>query len=342
MEENNSDSRHPDSHVPTVSEYVFLENLSIVGIFYVVLSVLGVFFNSSVLLVLFKSTRMRHTPKYWLVLMVSITLWFQAVVTNPQMVVIWFGATTRAACKMWVAAEAYNTYACVGIACWCSLLLSFDYLFCVASHRYRQIYRDSVMMCLLFFCIFSLIVTLAVLSFVFGSNKTPMDYIKCHFGFTNEIVVFVLLVYTVYLPLIGSVILNLLGVVFLHRGFEWNLNVSLNVQGYSSNKSFPPLDHSLLLIILILCYVPATVMHHLVLNGVVFSKENKALVHLSATTTVLRDNAGCMVPLVWYCFCDMRDALKQLSCCKRKASPSDSAFQESSEFRLYDCYPYCA
>ena len=311
--------------------------------------------NTMVIATVFSSQRMRITPKYWLVLIVSATYLIQVVFANPQMVVVWFLGNHNHYCTLWTIAVAYNTYVCVGITCWCSLLMNMDYFLCVLSTNYRHRQRAPVIMCMSFVCIVTLIASLLAITIVFGSTMKPYTGMACYYGITNILVGEALLEYTVYFPLQASIVFIVLAVCFRKRGTnidllrsdQLNLTASRNVTalGYSGTSRFPPLDHALFLLILILFYLPATVMSQLAASKRLSPqeyKDNMAYVYASTVAAVMRDNVGCFAALTWYCFTDMRYTLMQFPCFKRKPQPSDSAFVESSEFRVYDAYPYCA
>ncbi|KAK3799088.1 hypothetical protein RRG08_051368 [Elysia crispata] len=337
----------------TGTDYSFVNYEKLNGFCYMTQALAGLVLNTLVVATVFKSQRMRKAPKYWLVLIVSTAYLIQTAFSNPQMIVVWFIGQDAHSCGVWVVAVAYNTYICVGITCWCSFLINMDYFFCLMSMKYRRRQRASVVMCLLFICIVILIASMIAVTIVFGSTTRPFNQVTCHYSISNILVGEALLKYTVYLPLIFSIVFILLGVCFRKKGTmvsllrpdQLNLTSSLNAQGYGGSSRLPPLDHTCFLLILILFYIPATLMSQLAASKRFSPEEyaeNQTYVHISTASVVLRDNAGSLVALSWYCFRDMRSTFMQLPCFRRKIHPSDSAFAESSEFRIYDTYPYCA
>lgn len=342
-----------DSPVLTGTDYSFINYERLNGFSYIPQALAGSVLNTMVIATVCRSQRMRKTPKYWLVLVVSVAYLIQAVYSNPQMIVVWFLGQQPRTCKLWVVAVAYNTYICVGVTCWCSLLMNVDYFFCLVSGKYRHRQRAPVVMCLMFLSIFILIAAMMAVTVAFGSTRKPFNVVSCHFSISNIWVGEALLKYTVYLPLISSTVFLLLGVCLRKRGSlagsmnseQLNLTASLSAQGYGGSGRLPPSDHACFLLILVVFYLPATVMSQLAASRRLAPQDyqDSALyAHLSTASAVMRDNAGCLVALSWYWFEDMRYMLTQLPCFKRKAHPSDSAFAESSEFRAYDFYPYCA
>ncbi|GFS25203.1 hypothetical protein ElyMa_003435400 [Elysia marginata] len=341
-----------ESPLPTGTDYSFINYERLNGFCYMTQAFAGLMLNMLVIATVFKSQRMRRAPKYWLVLIVSAAYLVQAAFSNPQMIVAWFQGQGEHSCKVWVVAVAYNTYICVGITCWCSFLINMDYFFCLMSVKYRQRQRASVIMCFLFMSILILIASMVAVTIFFGSTSRPFNEVACHFSISNIMVGEALLKYTVYFPLIGSIVFVLLSVCFRKKGTmesllqsdQLNLTASLNVQGYGGSSRMPPLDHVCFLIILIVFYIPATLMSQLAASRRLSPhehQENALYVNVSTASAVMRDNAGPLAALSWYWFSDMRYTLMQLPCCKRKSQPSDFAFVESSEFRAYYTYPYC-
>ncbi|RUS71600.1 hypothetical protein EGW08_020644 [Elysia chlorotica] len=341
------------SPLATETDYSFVNYERLNGFCYLTQAVAALVLNILVVATVLKSQRIRKTPKYWLVLIVSTAYLIQAAFSNPQMIVVWFIGQDAHSCSVWVVAVAYNTYVCVGITCWCSFLINMDYFLCLMSVRYRRRQRASVISCMMFLSIVILIASMIAITIVFGSTTKPFNKATCHYSISNILVGEALLKYTVYFPLIGSIVFILLGVCCRKEGSmvsllhpdQLNLTASLNAQGYGGSSRLPPLDHACVLLILILSYIPATLVSQLAASGRFSPQEygeNPTYLHITTTAVVMRDNAGYLVALSWFCFSDMRATFMQLPCFRRKSQPSDSAFAESSEFRIYDTYPYCS
>lgn len=321
----------------------FLLDHNVIASVYIVLSLLSVTGNCLICAIIFRCKRMRVTPKYWIVLVITFALIVQALFSNSIMSAKEINEEFPGSCWIWSAAVIYGNYAGLAIVTYLGLLLHVDFLFCLLSSSYMTQKRPATIVILMFLTLAIVLGTLISMSIVLGEDVKDTD-ISCGFHMDKPAYQNVMLWVVLFIPVTLSVLCCL--AIFLCRASRsvqtfLGVNSGIVCESMETEVSsvLPPADHLTFLFFEILMYFPFAVASY----GETCSHYDACpqLFSFLVICSSLSDNAGALIHLSWYFFIDMRKGIRRifrLSPTKLRVERSTS---ETDDLRVFDVYPYC-
>ncbi|CAG5121377.1 unnamed protein product [Candidula unifasciata] len=299
---------------------------------YIALSVTSLVVNICLLVTGFRLTKVRQSPKYWLVFAISLVFICQSTFVNNTLSTRWLLSATVTH-FLWKICIIFNRYIAMGLICWGSFLINIDFLLCIKSVRYTRDYRGKSVLLLMILIWTSITTAVFTICFIRDSNETE-DIVFPATEYHQA-----LLTVTVFTPQILNILCCSLALV-LRCSNKLQKFVTLNDDVSDPTDSgdcpyLPPLDHVTFALLLIIFYTPKAI----VTFDPIWADECSEVRTFLIVSTLLRDNAGSVAPLVWFLFRDIRRSF--LKCLIRRRGMSTSSLLDSSEMNIYDNYPYC-
>lgn len=421
---NDNSIRYSTSTMPFFNAY-FLGSL------YVALSLLSVVINALVCIVIIRSKLLRSSPKYWMVLSISIFILFQSVIINGVIASIWLSQIDPkgALCWVWKICVLFSNYIVPSMVTYTALLILVDFLLCLLSSKLYVGKRRCKTMTMLITSTY-VILFIVIVAFVVippsafdkpTSEKGPhglytsltFAHTKAQTGFTTTIAAEpatlsqatttnttqyfkiniippqqqpdqhelsslspssscwfhihqlgyqkALLWITIFFPIILSVLCVCLVALFrFNKGVTHYFRMDTDVLEFSVKSSS---DLILFLIFEIIGFLPKAVLSYLDLTcpkedgdaieptGDDKNADCSNLYILVVMFGIMADNIGVFLPVSWFLFKDMHNAVKSISRKMLRKVPTFSAnikhelltltVSGTSEVQMVDMYPYC-
>lgn len=310
----------------------FWEAAEVISTVYIGLSVISLVVNAFVLVTLLRQAKVRRSPKYWVVFATSVIFICQSTVINSAMSARWL-LNAEITHFVWKICIIFNRYIAMCLVSWGSLFINLDFLLCIKSISYTRNHRAKTVLLLMMLVWTSMATAVFTICFIKESSVT--DEIVLPKPEIHPI----LLSLTVFAPQILNILCCCLAMTLrcssgLKKFVVLNEDVSEHTDA-GDCPYFPPTDHVTFALLLLIFYAPNAI----VTFDRIWADECSDVLTFLTVSTVLRDNAGCVAPLVWFLFSDVRRSC--VKCIVRRRGFSTASLLDSSEMNIYDNYPYC-